>query len=97
MPACDTVSAFGGIIIARTALTRRPPKRSPIFTEVVVAPDADEEAIALFAAKKNLRPLLTGALGSIRRAAAHRQVDHRRLAGPVARQMASSPTRCSRW
>jgi len=61
--ACDTVSAFGGII----ALNRRLDAATAtlitgIFTEVVVAPDADEEAIALFAAKKNLRLLLTGDL-----------------------------------
>ena len=36
--------------------------RSEIFTEVVVAPDADEEARAVFARKKNLRLLLTGEL-----------------------------------
>jgi phosphoribosylaminoimidazolecarboxamide formyltransferase/IMP cyclohydrolase len=33
-----------------------------IFTEVVIAPDADEDAIAAFASKKNLRLLLCGAL-----------------------------------
>jgi phosphoribosylaminoimidazolecarboxamide formyltransferase / IMP cyclohydrolase len=33
-----------------------------VFTEVVVAPDADEDAIGLFAARKNLRLLLTGGL-----------------------------------
>src|SRR3546814_8410366 len=33
-----------------------------IFTEVVIAPDADEEARAVFAKKKNLRLLLTGDL-----------------------------------
>jgi phosphoribosylaminoimidazolecarboxamide formyltransferase/IMP cyclohydrolase len=32
------------------------------FTEVVIAPDADEGALAVFAGKKNLRLLLTGAL-----------------------------------
>ena len=61
--ACDTVSAFGGIVAvnapidgaAAAAMTR-------IFTEVVIAPDADEEAKALFAGKKNLRLLLTGPL-----------------------------------
>src|SRR3546814_6313742 len=35
---------------------------SAIFTEVVIAPDADAEARAIFAAKKNLRLLLTGDL-----------------------------------
>jgi phosphoribosylaminoimidazolecarboxamide formyltransferase/IMP cyclohydrolase len=61
--ACDTVSAFGGIIALNRPLDAATAKAiTGIFTEVVVAPDADEEAIALFAAKKNLRLLLTGAL-----------------------------------
>ncbi len=33
-----------------------------IFTEVIVAPDATDEAIAIVAAKKNLRLLLAGGL-----------------------------------
>ncbi len=33
-----------------------------VFTEVVIAPEADEDAIAVFAAKKNLRLLTTGGL-----------------------------------
>ncbi|PTS88464.1 bifunctional phosphoribosylaminoimidazolecarboxamide formyltransferase/inosine monophosphate cyclohydrolase, partial [Sphingomonas sp. HMWF008] len=61
--ACDTVSAFGGIIALNRALDGATARAiSGIFTEVVVAPDADEEALAIFAAKKNLRLLLTGAL-----------------------------------
>lgn len=61
--ACDTVSAFGGIIAVNRPLDRATAEQiTGIFTEVVVAPDADEEALALFAAKKNLRLLLTGAL-----------------------------------
>ncbi|PZQ61910.1 MAG: bifunctional phosphoribosylaminoimidazolecarboxamide formyltransferase/inosine monophosphate cyclohydrolase [Sphingomonas taxi] len=61
--ACDTVSAFGGIIAVNRALDRATAEAiTGIFTEVVVAPDADDEALALFAAKKNLRLLLTGAL-----------------------------------
>ncbi|WBH15196.1 bifunctional phosphoribosylaminoimidazolecarboxamide formyltransferase/IMP cyclohydrolase [Sphingomonas radiodurans] len=61
--ACDTVSAFGGIIaLNRTLDVDTARAITGIFTEVVVAPDADEEAIALFAAKKNLRLLLTGSL-----------------------------------
>ena len=60
---CDTVSAFGGIIAVNRPLDGETARAiAGIFTEVVVAPDADEEAIALFAAKKNLRLLLTGAL-----------------------------------
>lgn len=61
--ACDTVSAFGGIIALNRTLDAATAKAiTGIFTEVVVAPDADEEAIGLFAAKKNLRLLLTGSL-----------------------------------
>ena len=61
--ACDTVSAFGGIIALNRPLDAATAKAiTGIFTEVVVAPDADEEALAAFAAKKNLRLLLTGAL-----------------------------------
>ncbi|WP_353203252.1 bifunctional phosphoribosylaminoimidazolecarboxamide formyltransferase/IMP cyclohydrolase [Sphingomonas sp.] len=61
--ACDTVSAFGGIIALNRALDGATARAiSGIFTEVVVAPDADDEALAIFAAKKNLRLLLTGDL-----------------------------------
>ena len=61
--ACDTVSAFGGIIAVNRPLDRATAEQiTGIFTEVVVAPDADEDALALFAAKKNLRLLLTGTM-----------------------------------
>jgi phosphoribosylaminoimidazolecarboxamide formyltransferase / IMP cyclohydrolase len=61
--ACDPVSAFGGIIAANRPLDAKTARAvTSIFTEVVVAPDADEEARAIFAAKKNLRLLLTGQL-----------------------------------
>ena len=61
--ACDTISAFGGIIAVNEPLTRETAEAmTQIFTEVVIAPDADEEARAVFARKKNLRLLLTGAL-----------------------------------
>jgi phosphoribosylaminoimidazolecarboxamide formyltransferase/IMP cyclohydrolase len=67
--ACDTVSAFGGIIAVNRPLDAATAKAiTGIFTEVVVAPDADEEALALFAAKKNLRLLLTGDLPDASRA-----------------------------
>jgi phosphoribosylaminoimidazolecarboxamide formyltransferase/IMP cyclohydrolase len=56
--ACDPLSAFGGIV----ALNRPVPESlatalAPVFTEVVVAPSFDEEALAVLAAKKNLRVL----------------------------------------
>lgn len=61
--ACDTVSAFGGIVAVTRPLDRAAAEAiTGIFTEVVIAPDADEEARAVFRTKKNLRLLLTGAL-----------------------------------
>jgi phosphoribosylaminoimidazolecarboxamide formyltransferase/IMP cyclohydrolase len=58
---CDPVSAFGGIIAVNRKLdAAAAAKMVEIFTEVIIAPDADEDAIALIAAKKNLRLLLTG-------------------------------------
>ncbi|WP_419826644.1 bifunctional phosphoribosylaminoimidazolecarboxamide formyltransferase/IMP cyclohydrolase [Sphingomonas sp.] len=61
--ACDSVSAFGGIIAANRTLDGATAEAmAAIFTEVVVAPDADAEARAVFARKKNLRLLLTGEL-----------------------------------
>jgi phosphoribosylaminoimidazolecarboxamide formyltransferase/IMP cyclohydrolase len=67
--ACDTVSAFGGIIAVNRPLDAATAAAiTGIFTEVVVAPDADAEAVALFAAKKNLRLLLIGELSDPRRA-----------------------------
>ena len=61
--ACDPVSAFGGIVAANTTLDAAAAKAiTEIFTEVIIAPDATEEAIAIVAAKKNLRLLLTGGL-----------------------------------
>ena len=61
--ACDPVSAFGGIV----ALNGRLDKETAaailkVFTEVVIAPSADDDAIALFAKKKNLRLLIVGDL-----------------------------------
>ena len=59
--ACDSVSAFGGIVAVNRTLDGATAEAiCDIFTEVVVAPDADEAAIAAFARKKNLRLLLTG-------------------------------------
>jgi phosphoribosylaminoimidazolecarboxamide formyltransferase/IMP cyclohydrolase len=61
--ACDSVSAFGGIVATNRPLDAATAEAiTEIFTEVVVAPDADEDAKAIFARKKNLRLLLTGDL-----------------------------------
>jgi phosphoribosylaminoimidazolecarboxamide formyltransferase / IMP cyclohydrolase len=61
--ACDSVSAFGGIIAVNRPLDGATAEAiSEIFTEVVCAPDADADARAVFAKKKNLRLILTGDL-----------------------------------
>jgi phosphoribosylaminoimidazolecarboxamide formyltransferase/IMP cyclohydrolase len=61
--ACDSVSAFGGIIALNRPLDADTARAiTDIFTEVVVAPGASDEAKAIFAAKKNLRLLICGEL-----------------------------------
>lgn len=58
---CDPVSAFGGIVALNRKIDVATAKEIiQIFTEVIIAPDADDEAIKLIGAKKNLRLLLTG-------------------------------------
>ena len=60
---CDPVSAFGGVIAVSRRLDLETARAmTEIFTEVVIAPEADDDAIALFADRKNLRLLLTGKL-----------------------------------
>ncbi|HEY2481570.1 MAG TPA: bifunctional phosphoribosylaminoimidazolecarboxamide formyltransferase/IMP cyclohydrolase [Caulobacteraceae bacterium] len=60
---CDPVSAFGGIVAVNRRLDEAAARRiAEIFTEVVIAPEADDEAIAVFARRKNLRLLVTGGL-----------------------------------
>jgi phosphoribosylaminoimidazolecarboxamide formyltransferase/IMP cyclohydrolase len=60
---CDPTSAFGGIVAANRTLDAATAERiARIFTEVVIAPDATQDAKAVFAAKKALRLLLAGAL-----------------------------------
>ena len=61
--ACDDVSAFGGIVASNVPLDGPTAEAiCQIFTEVVVAPGADEAALAVFSRKKNLRLLLTDGL-----------------------------------
>ena len=60
---CDPVSAFGGIVALNRALDgRTAAEMVKTFTEAIIAPAADDEALAILAAKKNLRLLLTGGL-----------------------------------
>ena len=56
--ACDPVSAFGGVIASNGVITREAAESiSPIFTEVLVAPGFEPEALQILQAKKNLRLL----------------------------------------
>ena len=68
--ASDPVSAFGGIVAVNQTLDAATAEEiTKVFTEVVIAPDATPEAQAIFAAKKNLRLLVTGGLSDPRAAA----------------------------
>ena len=59
----DPTSAFGGIIAVNRTLDGDTARASTeLFTEVIIAPDATEEAIAVVKAKKNLRLLLAGSV-----------------------------------
>lgn len=61
--ACDSTSAFGGIIAMNRTLDADTAREiTKIFTEVIIAPDASQEAIAIIGARKNLRLLLAGSL-----------------------------------
>ncbi|MCX7900423.1 MAG: bifunctional phosphoribosylaminoimidazolecarboxamide formyltransferase/IMP cyclohydrolase, partial [Methylocystis sp.] len=68
---CDPISAFGGVVAVNRKLDfDAATKITEVFTEVIIAPDADEAAIQVIAAKKNLRLLLTGGLPDPRAAGA---------------------------
>ena len=52
----DTVSIYGGIVICNRTITKEIALgMKPIFLEIVIAPDFTEEAMEIFATKKNLR------------------------------------------
>jgi len=54
--ACDPMSAFGGIVAAnRTVTASMATALSEVFTEVVIAPDYEPEALEVLSRKKNLR------------------------------------------
>ncbi len=59
----DPVSAFGGIIaVSRPLDAEAASEMAKIFTEVIIAPSVSDEARAIFAAKPNLRLLVTDEL-----------------------------------
>jgi phosphoribosylaminoimidazolecarboxamide formyltransferase/IMP cyclohydrolase len=56
--ACDPVSAFGGVIAANGAVTREMADQiAGVFTEVVIAPDFEPDALEVLTRKKNIRLL----------------------------------------
>jgi phosphoribosylaminoimidazolecarboxamide formyltransferase/IMP cyclohydrolase len=60
---CDPISPYGGIVaVNRTLDEAAAEKIAKILTEVIVAPDATEAAIAAVARRRNLRLLLTGGI-----------------------------------
>jgi len=60
---CDPVSAFGGIVALNRKLDAATAEEIvKIFTEVIIAPEVDDEAAKIVATKKNLRLLVTGGM-----------------------------------
>ena len=99
---CDRTSAFGGIVALNGTLDAETAAAiADIFTEVVIAPAATDAAAKVFAAKKNLRLLVTGGLPDCDAPGlAWRQVaggflvqsrDNGRLAGPDLRVVTMRP------
>ncbi len=63
---CDRTSAFGGIVALNRTLDGETAEAiGGVFTEVVIAPAADDDAMRIFAKKKNLRLLTTGGLPDV--------------------------------
>ena len=55
---CDSISAFGGVIAANRIVTLKMATQvAEIFTEVIIAPGYESEALSLLLTKKNLRVL----------------------------------------
>lgn len=64
---CDPVSAFGGVIAINGEISKSMAEKIiEVFTEVIIAPGATPEALAVFEKKKNLRLLITEGLGNIK-------------------------------
>jgi len=67
---CDRTSAFGGIVALNHPLDGDTAEEiTQIFTEVVIAPGADDAALAIFAGKPNLRLLITDGMSEDHEAA----------------------------
>ncbi|HEX9159665.1 MAG TPA: bifunctional phosphoribosylaminoimidazolecarboxamide formyltransferase/IMP cyclohydrolase [Rhizomicrobium sp.] len=65
--ACDPVSAYGGILAFNRRLDGKTAEEiAKLFTEVIIAPDADDDAMKILSARRNLRLLLAGGLPDAR-------------------------------
>ena len=85
--ACDTQSPYGGIIAVNRTLDADTARViTEILTEVIIAPDATEEAIAIIAKRRNLRLLLAGSLPDPRAAGLTAKTVAGGLAGAEPRQ-----------
>ncbi|MEV6908930.1 bifunctional phosphoribosylaminoimidazolecarboxamide formyltransferase/IMP cyclohydrolase [Amycolatopsis sp. NPDC051071] len=63
--ACDPVSAYGGVIATNRPVSREAAEQiAEVFTEVVLAPDFDAEALEILQRKKNVRLLKLPAITS---------------------------------
>jgi phosphoribosylaminoimidazolecarboxamide formyltransferase/IMP cyclohydrolase len=61
--ACDPVSAFGGVLAFNRKLDGATAEEiAKLFTEVIIAPDADDDARRILSARRNLRLLIAGGL-----------------------------------
>jgi len=61
--ACDPISAYGGILAFNRPLDGPTAEEiAKLFTEVIIVPDADEDARRIISARRNLRLLVTGGL-----------------------------------
>ena len=91
---CDPVSAFGGIVAVNRRARRRQRRAeiAEIFTEVIIAPDADEDAIALVARQEEPAPAADRRPARPARAGADVPHRRRRLSGAEPRQRRSSTT-----
>jgi phosphoribosylaminoimidazolecarboxamide formyltransferase / IMP cyclohydrolase len=88
--ACDPVSAFGGIIAFNQPLDAATAKVivERQFVEVVIAPEVDDEALAAFSKKPNVRVLACGAWPE----QAAQMLEYKRIAGGLLVQDADRDT-----
>jgi len=85
--ACDPVSAFGGIVALNSKLTENlATELVKIFLEVIIAPEVEDEALAILSTKPNVRVLITGGMPEL--AAARMQM--RSIAGGLLVQSADN-------